>query len=108
MDLSYSSAWQLGKTLAISDTSFSGALSQLRSTIQTWAASQIRAQTNGMTSCKTLITNLGNTTKALDTVNSGNVPDPRRITAPTNRTLAPPLDHPSLTPIFHANIKDAV
>ena len=100
MDLSYSSAWQLGKTLAISDTSFSDALSRLRSTIQTWAASQTRAQTNGMTSRKTLIVNLGNTTKALDTVNSWDVSDPRRITAPTNRTLAPPLDHPSVTPIF--------
>lgn len=108
MDLSYSSAWQLGKTLAISDTSFSGALSRLRSTIQTWAASQTRAQTNSMTSRNALIANLGTTVKTLDSLNSGNVSDPRRITAPTNRTLAPPLDNPSVVPIFHANIKDAV
>ncbi len=108
MDLSYSSAWQLGKTLAISDTSFSGALSRLRSTIQTSAASQTRAQANNMTSRKSLITNLRNTVKAVDAFNSGNVSDPRRITAPTNRTLAPPLDHPTVAPIFHANIKDAV
>jgi hypothetical protein len=44
MDLSYSSAWQLGKTLAISDTSFSSALSRFRSFVQNNAASATRLQ----------------------------------------------------------------
>ncbi|KAH0566346.1 hypothetical protein GP486_000252 [Trichoglossum hirsutum] len=108
LDLSYSSAWQLGKTLAISDTSFSSALSRLRSWIQKWSQSKTRSEVNAVPSRKALISNMpSNFTAAVD-LSAGEVADPRRIPPPVSRELAPGLDHPDIAPIFDQNIRLAV
>ncbi|KAK5217061.1 hypothetical protein LTR72_010057 [Exophiala xenobiotica] len=44
MDISYSTAWQLGRTLAIADQAFSTALTKYRSTIHTQAWSNAKAR----------------------------------------------------------------
>jgi hypothetical protein len=108
MDLSYSSAWQLGKTLAISDTSFSSALSRLRSWIQNWSQSKTRSEVNNVPAKSTLITNIAANFKVVADLSSGNVSDPQRVTVPVDRQLAPPLDSPSVAPISNQNIKLAV
>jgi hypothetical protein len=108
MDLSYSSAWQLGKTLAISDTSFSGALARLRSTIQKWAASKTRAQVNGMTPQRRLLANLANSVNGIDKIIAGQGSSPTRVSAPTERELRTSLDDPVVVPVLHANISAAV
>ncbi|KAK3329200.1 hypothetical protein B0H66DRAFT_469662, partial [Apodospora peruviana] len=46
MDLSYSTAWQLGKTLAISDSVFSAAMLRFRSTLHNTTSSATRATLN--------------------------------------------------------------
>ena len=108
MDLSYSSAWQLGKTLAISDTSFSAALSRFRSFIQTTASAATRAQVNNMSSRKALLQRISANLKTVDSMATGGASDPRRVTQLIGDPLAPPLDHPDIAPIFRANVKDAV
>jgi hypothetical protein len=50
MDLTYSSAWSLGKLAAISDSPFNAALLRFRSLIWTKAASNTRMLTNNITS----------------------------------------------------------
>lgn len=108
MDLSYSSAWQLGKTLAISDTSFSSALSRLRSWIQKWSQSKTRSEANNVPAKSALITNMGAHFQVAGDLSSGNVSDPQRVIAPTNRELAPPLHSPDVAPLFDQNIRIAV
>jgi hypothetical protein len=108
VDLSYSSAWQLGKTLAISDTSFSSALSRFRSFVQNMASSATRLQVNNVQPQSALVRNVANHVKKIADISSGGGSEPKRVTAPSDKALAPPLDHPSVAPIFRQKIKDVV
>ena len=108
MDLSYSSAWQLGKTLAISDTTFSAALSRFRSWIQKWSESKTRLSVNFVPLKTDLITGIAGNIRTIGGLASGNVGDPRRVTLPPNGVLAPPLTDPRVAPILHQNIAAAV
>ncbi|MCJ1355362.1 MAG: hypothetical protein MMC33_005353 [Icmadophila ericetorum] len=78
MDISYSVAWQLGRTMAIADQSFTTAVSRLRTTIQNQAMNAIKVSMMGdsLKSFRTvvpalrnrvqLLGNLQNTTEGLD------------------------------------------
>ena len=55
MDLSYSSAWQLGKALAIADTGFNGALMRFRSLVYNWAVSKVNSDNNGVPARQDLV-----------------------------------------------------
>jgi len=55
MDLSYSSAWQLGKALAIADTSFNGALMRFRSLVYNWAVNNVNSESNGVSAREDLV-----------------------------------------------------
>jgi len=63
LDLSYSSAWQTGKLLAISDTVFNSALMRFRSAVHNSATSQTNMSLNGMVSKRKLFESLQ---KAID------------------------------------------
>lgn len=108
MDLSYSSAWQLGKVLAISDTTFSGALSRLRSTIQRESQSKTRAEVNAVSSKESLIQAMKSDIKLVNSLSTGHVSEPRRITMPATNELAPPLEDPAVAPIFDKNVAKAI
>lgn len=108
MDLSYSSAWQLGKTLSISDTTFNAALSRFRSAIQKWSESKTRSDLNAVPPKRALITGLLDNVNVIENLSSGDVSDPRRVTVPSNIGLAPPLTHPDVAPILGQNIATAV
>lgn len=55
MDITYSSAWQLGKLLAISDTVFSSALTRFRSIIHQNASSHFQILVNRITPVRSLL-----------------------------------------------------
>ena len=51
MDLTYSAAWQLGKTLAMGDQSFTGALARLRGLIHSQATKQAKKEIHEALGC---------------------------------------------------------
>lgn len=106
MDVSYSSAWQLGKLLAISDTSFSAALTRFRGTIRNAAASQTRTDLNNMASKKSLVNGLSELVDGLKTHTDGDTSQPRRARGPTRRHLAADVTDPSHLPVFQKYVED--
>ncbi|KAH7356949.1 hypothetical protein BKA65DRAFT_218378 [Rhexocercosporidium sp. MPI-PUGE-AT-0058] len=101
MDLTYSSAWSLGKLAAISDSPFNAALLRFRSLVWTKAASNTRLLTNNITKPKEVIER---STAMVSTVRSfrpgtftGEV---SRISPPSTDAVAPPLSDPAVAPIF--------
>ncbi|MCJ1248187.1 hypothetical protein MMC30_005404 [Trapelia coarctata] len=100
MDLSYSSAWQVGKLLAISDTVFSAALMRFRSTIHRRTASKTRMFVNDMPSARTLISNVAESLKSMRGISSGQTDEPRRVIPSLNRTVTSDLNRPDVLPVF--------
>jgi hypothetical protein len=74
MDISYSSAWQLGNLLAISDTAFSAELMRFRSVVRNASSNLTRMNANGMTSASSLITNVRNTVATACKLTAGSAP----------------------------------
>lgn len=107
MDLTYSSAWQLGKLMAISDGVFSSALLRFRSLVHKWAANQARIISNGLITPSHLLSNLTSRVESIDITASGGAP-PARNLLPTNDTVAPAFSHSRIAPIFSRAIKSAV
>ncbi|KAK6433131.1 hypothetical protein LTR95_010690 [Oleoguttula sp. CCFEE 5521] len=110
MDLSYSSAWQLGKALAIADTAFNAALMRFRSLVYNWAVNKVHSDDNGVSSTQTMIAGLTDNVKTLKSLAKGtNTPEPRRIVQPTPRTLAPhAIDNPAIRPKIALAMKDEI
>lgn len=79
LDLSYSSAWQAGKLLAISDTVFNSALMRFRSAIHNSAAGQTRMTLNGMSSKAKLFTSLKNSITITQHKSVGQTGTPERF-----------------------------
>ena len=71
LDLSYSSAWQLKKTLAITDTAFSAALMRFRSTLANPSACLTRKDMKSVTSEDRLINKLSTSILAVGEVAKG-------------------------------------
>ena len=94
--------------LAISDTSFSSALSRFRTFAQKNVASATRLQVNNVQHQSALVRNVANDVKRIADISSGSGSDLKRVTAPSGKALAPPLDHPSVAPIFRQNIQGVV
>lgn len=108
MDLTYSSAWSLGKLAAISDSPFNAALLRFRSLVWTKAASNTRLLTNSITSP---VVALANAASAIDsarissTVFSGVV---SRLNPTSEDAIAPPLSDPAVAPVMTKAIQLAV
>ena len=98
MDLSYSSAWQLGKTMAISDTVFSGALMRFRSLVRNSSVQQTQISVNSMVSAGQSLAELPNifdTTKSIANGNTG-TPFSRLVGAGSDRAIAASLTDSSV------------
>lgn len=108
MDLSYSSAWQLGKILAISDTSFSSALMRFRSFIQNLSKSKVDSDLNGVTPTETIVKGLISTVSGIGSLVDGDVSQPRRVTAPLNRHAITSLDNPIVAAAMDSTVHTEV
>lgn len=97
MDITYSSAWQLGRTLALGDQAFAAALSRLRSTIHNRAMYALKISIlkekspNSFRTRTDVLSNLTDTVKALAQIHiphgphDGNSPQPFRPGGPLKR-----------------------
>ena len=92
MDLSYSSAWQLGKVLAISDTAFNAALMRFRSFVHNKAASRARKDANNVPSSNVVIAAFAKDIGAIRAVTSGETGAPQRIPSANTDKLVTSLD----------------
>ncbi|KAE8445353.1 hypothetical protein EG329_013475 [Mollisiaceae sp. DMI_Dod_QoI] len=105
MDLSYASAWQAGKLLAISDTVFSAALMRFRSTVHNSSANAARMEANKMVPKSALFANMKQSVTAVHDLSQGQTGDPQRLRPPSTATPAPDVKHPDIVAIMAANIK---
>jgi hypothetical protein len=96
MDLSYSSAWNLGKILAISDTSFSAALTRFRSQIHTSSASIARNKVNALVSRAANIKKLIGNVKRIQSRLDDKVESPKRVVVLPKRSVNTNLTNPSV------------
>ena len=99
MDVSYSAAWQLGKLMAISDNVFNKALFRFRLLVHELAASATRNQVNGVPSKSAVLKGIPAAINELQIAASGSR-TPARLILPSSDTVAPPLSHPQVAPIF--------
>lgn len=100
MDLTYSSAWSLGKLAAISDSPFNAALLKFRSLVWTLAASNTRMVTNGISPTATVIANTASAIAGahVQTTAFSGVISPLNPTS--KATVAGPLTSATVAPIF--------
>jgi len=108
MDLSYSSAWQLGKLLAISDTAFSSALMRLRSVVRNVSADKTRMNLNGMTPASDVIAKLQRSIAVIQGKSAGNAQSPQRVPLPSERSVVSDVTDITVLPIFKNALNDAV
>ena len=104
MDLSYSSAWQVGKLLAISDTVFSAALMRFRSTIHRRTASTTRMFVNDMPSARSVMSSIAESMKSIRGISKDETNEPRRVMPSLDRTVSSDLNQPDVLPIFIDNL----
>jgi hypothetical protein len=107
MDVTYSSAWQLGKLIAIQDTVFNSALLRFRSLVHKAAASDTRMLVNGMKSSRSIIGNIENIVHGIRDAES-NDRSPARNILPTTDKVAPSLSSPAVAPTFRRAVIRAV
>jgi hypothetical protein len=106
MDLSYSSAWQLGKLLAIGDGSFSAALARFRAFVTTAAASNTRREINKTPTVSAIASSISAMVASAKTLSSGNTGLPHRLTPASSDPLAATqLRSPDVAPVFSTNIQ---
>jgi hypothetical protein len=110
MDLSYSSAWQSGKLLAISDTVFSAALMRFRSQVHNFAADRTRMLVNGMTDKSRLLDRLtsDNIVHTVKELTSGKTGMPQRLRPPSSASPAPDVKHPDVSPTMRSQLRAAI
>ena len=107
LDLSYSSAWQLGKLLAISDSVFSAALLRFRGVVHKWAADNTRVISNGLNSRSLILTGVTGQAREVRSAVEGH-PVPARNILPTQDPVAPFVSHPRIKPLFRDALSTAV
>ena len=79
MDLSYSSAWQAGKLLAVSDTVFNSALMRFRSAVHNSAGSRARMELNGMLPKAKLVQSIKFSFNVSQRMSTGEAGEPERF-----------------------------
>jgi hypothetical protein len=105
MDLSFSSAWQLGKLLAISDKRFNSALLRFRSLVHQAAVSSTNMQISGLAPKTAIVGNVASSISELEASSDG-TRTPLRLVLPTSNqgAVPPPITHPDVAPIFNNNL----
>jgi hypothetical protein len=106
--LGYSSAWQLGKTLAIGDRVFCAALMRFRGLVYSKAASETRTTVGTMDPASTVLNAISGHIDNIVDLSKSSPNDPVRLSPPTIRTLAEGLNSSAVQPTFQENlIKEA-
>jgi hypothetical protein len=100
-DMTYSSAWSLGRLAAISDSPFNAALLRFRSLVWKQSSSNARFAVNNIPTTKSVLTRLSTTVGDAGSITpdtfSGAV---SRLNPASTAPVAPPLSHPEVAPVF--------
>jgi hypothetical protein len=109
MDLTYASAWSLGRLTAVSDSPFNAALLRFRSHNWKQAASQTRMSMNGITSKRNVLAQLSSAIQDAQNIHRDTFAGPvARLNPPSHAKVAPPLTHPDVAPTFATEMRKAV
>jgi hypothetical protein len=108
MDLSYSSAWQLGKLLAIADSAFNQALMRFRSLVHEKSSSKARKEVNLVADMKAAVKNLAAGVPAINNATANLDTEPRRVQPLRNETDITNLADPVLKHQFIKNVASNV
>lgn len=109
MDLTYYNAWNLGRLASISDGPFNGALLRFRSVVWKWASSNTRSAVNNVTASSDVLANVPTLVNAMHAITPAKFQgDVSRINPPVKDSVAPPLNHPSVAPVFAKAIAQEV
>jgi hypothetical protein len=109
MDLTYSSAWSLGKLAAISDSPFNAALLRFRSLIWSKASSTTRLLINNIPTQATVLRKSTAAVKAARSITPSQFNGAVSRTSPLSTDdVAPALSHPAVTAKFATAIQQAV
>lgn len=101
----YSSAWQLGKTLAIGDRVFCAALMRFRGLVYTKAASDTRTTVGTMSPAGALLGSLSTHIDALVHLSTSGTRNPVGATAPQIKVTTPGINSPAVQPTFNDNLR---
>ncbi|KAH8882539.1 hypothetical protein GQ53DRAFT_847524 [Thozetella sp. PMI_491] len=109
MDVTYSSAWSLGKLMAISNSSFNAALMRFRSTIFQTAASSTRVQVNGMQRAATVLQHSLDAVRKAQDLAAGTFTGPvSRVNKPAQLGVTTSMRNPRVASTFRDAISTAV
>ncbi|KAF1834717.1 hypothetical protein BDW02DRAFT_325202 [Decorospora gaudefroyi] len=108
MDLSYSSAWQLGKLLAISDVPFNAALMRFRSVIRNASSDKTRMLVNNMDPKKVVLNSVAHSISSIRSESRNHTVASHRIRAPAERTVIGDAKESAALPIFERAVQDNV
>ncbi|KAF2269961.1 hypothetical protein CC78DRAFT_508670 [Lojkania enalia] len=108
MDLSYSSAWQLGKLLAISDCAFNSALMRFRSVVRNTSADSARMIMNGMHSKTVVIQAIAGAVASIRDESNGDTSVSHRIRAPSDRQVATDVKDVEALPVFTDELRHSI
>ena len=107
VDISYSSAYQLGKTMAIADRVFCQALMRVRAIMYSNAASDTLVNVTGQPSKRDLASNISFDVDRMASLSHASPNVPVKWTASPPKALAPnlSLNHPDTQPILYENLR---
>jgi hypothetical protein len=109
MDATYSSAWSLGKLMAISDSVFNSAIMRFRSSIWNEASSATRKDLNGTPSKSGVIQGSLSAVSGAHAITGDNFSGPvSRINKPASPAVTTSMDDEKAVPILRGNIAEAV
>jgi hypothetical protein len=112
MDITYSTAWQLGRSLAIANPTFRAALTRLRASIHSAAVRSVKSRLAGHAhrDKATVLASLGDTKKTLANMHDQGVPDPR-IRSTSKRLVVMPkfsLRDKKTMALYNSSVSDVV
>ena len=101
MDVTYSSAWSLGRLVAISDSPFNAALLRFRSLIWQESASNTRIAVNNISKTNALLSRATGAIGEVRSIRPATFTGPvSRLIHPSTDPVAPPLSDPEVAPVF--------
>ncbi len=107
VDATYSSAWSLGKLMAISDSVFNAALMRFRSTIWQAAGSVSRMEANNIQPAAAVLSNSLTAVSAAASITGQNFSGPvSRINKPADLDVTTSMDDPALVALFRQAVAD--
>ncbi|KAH0562327.1 hypothetical protein GP486_002981 [Trichoglossum hirsutum] len=109
MDMTYSSAWSLGKLVAISDSAFNAALLRFRSLVWQKSSSKTRMLVNNMYTASEVLARVPSAIGGASAIQPDTFAGPvLRLNPSSTDPVAPPLTHPEVAPLFAKALRQAV